>query len=590
MLICKFSSFNTKTFSIAFLVFLLLLCTVSFQAHCQTDSDELLPRVYIHPIENLSDSRQCDTICAEVYRTLFFNLELIGSYHIIQELPEEATVEEDALQPEQMTIEQLNTIAEQHSLDNIIFGELTEDENGIMHFSISVFSAADSEISITEEAEIHDIFDIFDEVDRTTISLMETFSGIHIGYGNIELEHTDRAGDFWVELNNMRIVENQDAIDDVLNGDYTINIFQNRFGETQRIYSEDITVVEDETATIRFSIPYLLPEEETRIEEITRIYHSPAEDLASFETGVNRFGEAEQLFADISFCPDLIQEKNEIFSRMGRWASNSLMLLSSTHADSIREVSIEEAVSIFSAVEAPRDSEDFQLQAAAVDYYCYILTLHAAEQWRSNELELVQSTYEQISRWAPYCSPAMLGQLNLERDLIDAIFEDYQEDRENRPGPLLPILGSLAGAGLSGYSAYEFVLDPSSDIANAAAAQYEEYQGATDPAQLETMHNDIFWSYLSANALEIGKWVGAVTGPLLITWSGWSAFSSATQPRTRLNNRLKNIWEERTDVSREIHHTRNGMPPQELWEHFADFLNSNTNERGLINTENWFQG
>ena len=213
--------------------------------------DTLKARVTVLPLTNEIGDSQYDVISRTITDTIELTLELLGSY----------TVVELSSPSGQLSVETLNQFARANRLDNVIFGETTRRADGTIVFDVSVYDRVENEIILGHQETAASFFDTFDAADAMVVSIVESFSDTHIGWGTIVLANEGTRGDFDIYVDGTYFGSSKKSLPNILIGPRKITLRQDRpFGEVT-IAEEVIQVIEEETSIMIFSIDSVTPME-----------------------------------------------------------------------------------------------------------------------------------------------------------------------------------------------------------------------------------------------------------------------------------------------------------------------------------------
>ncbi len=259
-------------------VYCLSLCAVN------ADSPDFQSRVAVLPLTSPMDDPRFDSVCSAIYDTVLLTLKLLGKYDVIEDTGIEQFSEESIL-----------LYAEREQVDNIIFGNVIEENDGSILIKMSVWDRQDKEIvlGVSEKAEM--LFDIFDASDRIVVSLIEGFSGRHIGYGSIYFEPEGAEGSYTIEMNGMFAGRNSREIRKVLIGDYQLSVKQNRLLGSYTLYSDSIEVIEGSATTVPFTVPAVTEKEAEFFNTLDREIVQSWTDLSKDNAVIARLEETIEL-------------------------------------------------------------------------------------------------------------------------------------------------------------------------------------------------------------------------------------------------------------------------------------------------------
>ena len=245
---------------------------------------EIRPRILIIPVENQVNDEMYNNICTTIDDIMLISMKLMGQYEVV-------TQSED--KTEHVDTENALVYAEEHFIDNIIFGSLDLNESGHIVMDISLYEASTDSIVISPTQIAMSFLDIFDAADKLIAEMLGFFSDDHIGFGSISLNNSGESGEYRVFFNGSHVGDNIKNIPKVLNGNYLVEIRQDRFEEDRIIYSKELVLKEKETVRIDFSVPYLTEEEQLAVLAALPKHDRPIYDFL-FLTGV-RVNEATGL-------------------------------------------------------------------------------------------------------------------------------------------------------------------------------------------------------------------------------------------------------------------------------------------------------
>ena len=281
----------------------LLICAHSILAQ----EPDLRPRVVVLPIKATVDDASLSIIANTIKETLDLNLSMMNEYRLVKSTAD-VSLSED-----------LNKTADEARLDYIIFGEANRTENDSFQIEVSVYEHKLSEVVSTVSGNAESVTDIFETADLLTARVIEDFTGIHVGYGAITLENTGVPGRYSVLLDDLDTSETGVSLDKVLNGKHHISIKQHRWLGEHVVIAESVQVIEDETVSVSFQIPYLLPSEREYLDSLqSKIESLISRDISSAKLE-EVLGNTEQLFENVDFSPRLVEEAVPIKILRKRW-------------------------------------------------------------------------------------------------------------------------------------------------------------------------------------------------------------------------------------------------------------------------------
>ncbi|MFP4364562.1 MAG: hypothetical protein ACLFR1_11930 [Spirochaetia bacterium] len=269
--------------------------------------DENTVTVGVLPIRNNSERSHYDMPAGSATRLLILNLGLMNEYDVF-EIPEEEITDTD--------IETIREYAEMDNVDNVIFGTLETEGSGVV-INLTVYDRAEDRFTIEHEVESRDIFEIFEVMDTATYDLVEAFSGVHIGFGTLEIVNTGASGEYVVFLNGNMLEAEQSEFDDILIGDYRLEIQQNRMFGRYRVLTRDIVIQEERTTEVEFSIPEQTQREEEALSSVQQeIDNNIGTDPDVVQSAFNR---AFSLLEDTSYSDALTQMREDLEEQYENW-------------------------------------------------------------------------------------------------------------------------------------------------------------------------------------------------------------------------------------------------------------------------------
>lgn len=208
-------------------------------------------RIAVLPPDNTIGGSQYEVISETIRETVTLTLKLLGTFRVI----------ESGNIPKGQTISEIRLVAEQNRLDNVIFGEIREDDSGSVMFILSVYSSSQNRIIDTKTERVESLIETFDAADRLVISLLESFSRSHIGWGTIALQNTGVQGSYTVFVDGEIWGENLRSLSNVLIGLRHVTVKQERPFQDAVLADTKVEVLENKSVNVRFTIPALTKNE-----------------------------------------------------------------------------------------------------------------------------------------------------------------------------------------------------------------------------------------------------------------------------------------------------------------------------------------
>ena len=302
----------SEKINIIFCFFIFLACFLPPAVVLSEDRTNIA----IIPMKNNSDMPEYTTLCETVTDTVTSVIRFLPDYTLY-----EATDNPDLLTVNTSNMENLKAFSEKHSYDEILFGDLSRDEQDKLLFQLQIYDLREHDIIVEHEAIAETLLDVFDTADMMTLALLGQITDVNIGFGTIELTKTSGLGTYDVYLDKKQIRNPKKTFEKVLNGDYLLEIRQDRLLGDTVIFSNRIYVNEFQTTTVRFSIPPAT-EEELRF---ILIKNSEILDTASDPDNIDQFlseiAEFQELTRNITYDPELVQLKDTILDELGQRAA-----------------------------------------------------------------------------------------------------------------------------------------------------------------------------------------------------------------------------------------------------------------------------
>jgi hypothetical protein len=190
-------------------------------------------------------------------------------------------------------------------IDNVLFGKLEEAKGGRIVLQMSVYDRDRGGVIRSAERESAGILGLFGVADDLLASLVQDFSGMHVGFGVLELENTGEKGDYALYVDGERLGTNLGRIGKVLNGERTVEIVQNRMFGREVIHSDSVMVYEDQSTTVSFQVPYLLGREENVLSRYEGEIEALKSDPGRRDEVLSNYGRLIAILSDVSYCQRL---------------------------------------------------------------------------------------------------------------------------------------------------------------------------------------------------------------------------------------------------------------------------------------------
>ncbi len=458
------------------------------------------PRVMVVPFVNATGQGQNDALADTTTDTIRLTINLLGTYDLVN-VPD-LTPEQEALPLADLAAE----LSEQLTVEDVVFGRVTRDENGTFVFSLSVWNRREQRVSTTTEKESDSLFGVFDAADELVAEAVSAFSGVRIGFASIRFT-APTGQQYRVYLDNSLVGDNVSMIDRVLIGDRTIRVAQVLGNRERNILTETMTLKEGDSRTIAIVVPEVTPEEIARAEELV----GRIEARLDLGVGLGTVsGDLEDLADLLDVAPGAVDESGTLAYLERRWEIVQLIpraaqtdfaaVAADSTGDSL-EVARRFAFPIRGILDEADDEretgrlsprtqrlEEDALRSAAVFYDLIILRRAAIDR---DEIDLLTNLNNMIT--------FMNGQLaqgrSFERPYGDATPTSLRFDRRydramRRRRPFWHYIAGTAGtAGILG-GLFLQTVDIPARRDNIALAQ-EDYNNATSVADATSLRTDL---------------------------------------------------------------------------------------------------
>jgi hypothetical protein len=248
-----------------------------------------------------------DAACKAATDTLVLTLTQLGNYRVQSKEPTDSG--EDALR----------TMAEEEQLDFIIYGKMSASGSGGIKCVLSVFDRAKGETSLSQSRKAAGVLDIFNTTDELAVSVLESMTGAHIGFGSLALDNTGEKGSYTILVDGAMVGENLASLERVLIGRRTVTIVQKRMLGEREIARSTVDVKEGETAELSFAIPLLMDDEKRKVEGLRAAIETGWNDATVAGDVDAKTMELSSLFGDLSYSPRLSTYKDEATQLAGEW-------------------------------------------------------------------------------------------------------------------------------------------------------------------------------------------------------------------------------------------------------------------------------
>ena len=292
--VAKFRS--TAMLCMALLISTPILCQDAAKAH-----------VAIVRFSNDTGSSSFDAACMVATETLTLTMEQIGRY-VVQSL-EKSDSGETGLQ----------ALAETEHFDFIMYGSMSKLEAGGVECELAVFDRAKGKTALRHKEKAAGVLDIFEVSDDLVVSVLESMTGSHIGFGSVALSNSGEAGHYSVLVDGYPVGDDLQSVDRVLIGKHIVTITQKRMLGARVICKAGVDVAEGGTAEVSFTVPMLMDDEKAKLDALQASIRSGWNDPAKSGEVDARLAELSSLLSDTAYSPKLAEQRNAALQLGGEW-------------------------------------------------------------------------------------------------------------------------------------------------------------------------------------------------------------------------------------------------------------------------------
>jgi len=260
--------------------------------------------VAVVQFSNATDSSSYDAACKAATDTLVMTFHQLGRYRVQSE--DKIGGGEDALR----------VMAEERQLDFIVYGTMSKSGSGI-DCKLSVFDRAKGKTTLSQSRKAPGLLDIFDATDELIVSVLESMTGSHIGFGAITLTNTGEKGTYTVLVDGSPIGSDLTSLDRVLDGTRTVTIAQKRMLGDREIARSSVEVQEGKTAELSFAVPFLMDDEKQKVEGLRAGIKAEWNNETAVSDVDAKLTELTSLLSDVSYSPKLSTYKDEAMQLTG---------------------------------------------------------------------------------------------------------------------------------------------------------------------------------------------------------------------------------------------------------------------------------
>jgi hypothetical protein len=256
---------------------------------------------------NETNSPSYDAACKAATDTLALTLQQLGRYLVQSE--DASGGGEDALR----------ALAEEQHLDFVMYGKMAKTASGSIDCSLSVYDRAKGKTTLSRTGTAAGVLDIFDAADDLVVSVLETMTGSHIGFGSLRLTNAGEKGSYAVLVDGSEVGKDLASVDKLLNGRRTVTIEQKRMLGEREIAKAVVEVKEGETSELRFAVPLLMDDERQKVEGLEAAIRTGWDTPGAAGEVDAETAELGSLFGDLSYSPSLTRYRDEAKQLAGEW-------------------------------------------------------------------------------------------------------------------------------------------------------------------------------------------------------------------------------------------------------------------------------
>ena len=270
------------------------------------------PKISIFPLENKGKELQIELISENIQKTMEFNLKIINQHNVIpNSLTDYTDYSSDNLW--------LLYYCEKHNIDDIVFGKALLKPNGSVFIEMSVFNREKAVKTLTKSEKAETINDISKAADKVAIKIMESLCGMQLGFGEVKFINSGEQGKYSVYIDNVFAGENSVDLPKVLIGTRTALIIQERMFGNTIIHDKTISIEEDKTVEIGFSVPGFLEKESSAVSKEEKYIDKNWDSLYSGKNIEKSFNELFKLLSITDYSQTAYGKKKEIEEKFAQW-------------------------------------------------------------------------------------------------------------------------------------------------------------------------------------------------------------------------------------------------------------------------------
>ena len=210
------------------------------------------PVITVFPLENKEKDLQIEVISKNVQKTVELNLKMMDKY----------VVANNSVTSYTGTNEWLLDYSTKNKIDNIIFGKAQMNKAGNVVLQMSVFNRESKSVTLTKTENAETLFDIFKASDLLAVGMIEGFSGLKLGFGELKFTNKGEKGNYSVYIDNVLAGESVSNLTTIMAGSKTVRITQERMFGSYELYNNKAVIENKKVTEIVFNIPGFLEKEE----------------------------------------------------------------------------------------------------------------------------------------------------------------------------------------------------------------------------------------------------------------------------------------------------------------------------------------
>jgi len=403
-------------------------------------AEDLKPRVLVLAPENKTSDAIYSGICTTVEELFSFTLGLLGEHDVL--------TAKDLSIPDNPD---LSSLAEENSIDKILFGELTSRSDGSIVISMSLYEHNTDNVVASSQGTSYSLLEVFDVTDAILIELMKQFSDIYIGFGSLALINEGEEGAFQVFLDGRPVGDSRNlgALDKILNKDYLLEIRQKRFGYEHVIHSSKIVIEERKETVVAFAVPYLTPGEKADIDDLRSRTEKILADADSLDSDFKEVEQLENLLVsmgNLDFCPSLTDVRDSLQNLLNDFKDEMVL------RDAIKNADTEGDRIPWSGYMNRLSSNDSTRQAYInmAEFVYVIKTVEAVKRWEDRSVLPGLDHYQNGYLPGYNGDSPFLQHAEQEQKYINSIYAAYYNDEVKNKSEVLSLIRKHYGKRLIG--------------------------------------------------------------------------------------------------------------------------------------------